>query len=326
MSVNYHTPIAQGANANAAVFNAPWSAIDQALTDMLDASLEFEALLAVVGAGAIDESALITMISDSKGFLPPRMTAAQKNAIGSPATGLIVYDTTNNEPQVYDGSAWNGFSGSGVADMVLLEGPTEFNTIDPVTINNISQEYQDLCLRLRLRNNSNNGFNSFMLRLNNVSSAGAYIWRQFILSVTSVSPTLSALVSDSDTEIEIRAIGTTGLARRYADLEIWIRNYTSATRCSGDFEGTAGLNNHVDTWGSFEKLTAGPVTRLDIIKAATATGIRGSYALYGLGRRGEIEMLDAFSVPSGPPLASPLVTDNTGTWVFVQTDGQFSIT
>lgn len=326
MSANFHTPIATGANANAAIFNAPLGQIDQAITNMLDASQEFEALLAVVGSGAIDPSALITLISNNRGFLPPRMTAAQKNAIGSPATGLVLFDTTNNEPQVYDGTAWGGFSGSGVADMVKLSGPTAFNAQAQVTINSISQEYQDLCLRLRLRNNSNNGFDSFIVRLNNISSAGAYAWRQFIINVTSGFPTITALTSDSDTEIEIRGPGTTATSRRFTEIEIWIRNYRTASRVFLDFEGVASLNNFVDTWGGDEFITGGPVTRIDIIKAATGTGISGDYTLYGLGRQGEIEMLDAFSIPGGPPLASPLVTDNTGTWVFVQTDGQFSIT
>lgn len=325
MSANFHTPIATGADADAAVFNAPWGTIDQGLTDTLDGTQAFSAFLGLIGTGAIDESALMTLISDNQGFLPPRMTAVQKNAIASPATGLILFDTTNNEPQVYDGAAWGGFSGSGVADMVKLSGPTAFTAQTQVTINSISQEYQDLCLRLRLRNNSNNGFDSFIIRLNNISSAGAYAWRQFIISVASGFPTITALTSDSDTEIEIRGPGTTATSRCFTEIEIWIRNYRTASRVFLDFEGVASLNNFVDTWGANEFITGGPVTRIDIIKAATGTGISGNYTLYGLGRQGEIEMLDAFSVPSGPPLASPLVTDNTGTWVFVQTDGQFSI-
>ncbi|CAB4137673.1 hypothetical protein UFOVP321_53, partial [uncultured Caudovirales phage] len=52
-------------------------------------------------------SALIQMNSSSKGFLPPRMTATQKNAIGTPASGLIVYDTTTNKLCCYNGSTWN---------------------------------------------------------------------------------------------------------------------------------------------------------------------------------------------------------------------------
>lgn len=38
-------------------------------------------------------SAVMEIESTIKGFLPPRMTFLQKNAINSPATGLIVYCT-----------------------------------------------------------------------------------------------------------------------------------------------------------------------------------------------------------------------------------------
>lgn len=51
-------------------------------------------------------TALLELSSTSKGFLPPRMTTTQKNNISSPATGLMVYDTTLNKVCVYTGSAW----------------------------------------------------------------------------------------------------------------------------------------------------------------------------------------------------------------------------
>ncbi len=44
--------------------------------------------------------------STTKGFLPPRMTTTQRNAISSPATGLMVYDTNLNQPFFYNGTAW----------------------------------------------------------------------------------------------------------------------------------------------------------------------------------------------------------------------------
>ena len=39
-------------------------------------------------------SAKLVIASTTQGFLPPRMTTTQKNAITSPATGLVVFDTT----------------------------------------------------------------------------------------------------------------------------------------------------------------------------------------------------------------------------------------
>jgi hypothetical protein len=50
-------------------------------------------------------SAQFQVTSTTKGFLPPRMTTTQKNAISSPAAGLVVYDTTLNKLCVYT-TAW----------------------------------------------------------------------------------------------------------------------------------------------------------------------------------------------------------------------------
>jgi hypothetical protein len=50
-------------------------------------------------------SALLQVNSTTKGFLPPRMTTTQKNAISSPAAGLVVYDTTLNKLCVFT-TAW----------------------------------------------------------------------------------------------------------------------------------------------------------------------------------------------------------------------------
>jgi hypothetical protein len=56
---------------------------------------------------ALTASAIVDIQSTTKGFLPPRMTTTQKNAIASPAAGLVVYDSTTNKLQCYNGSTWN---------------------------------------------------------------------------------------------------------------------------------------------------------------------------------------------------------------------------
>jgi hypothetical protein len=57
--------------------------------------------------GDVSISTSLTLNSTTKGFLPPRMTTTQKNAIASPAAGLVVYDSTTNKLQCYNGSTWN---------------------------------------------------------------------------------------------------------------------------------------------------------------------------------------------------------------------------
>jgi hypothetical protein len=58
-------------------------------------SLVISALSAQVGIGTVNAnpSAILDMTSTSKGVLVPRMTAAQRTAVSSPATGLMVYQT-----------------------------------------------------------------------------------------------------------------------------------------------------------------------------------------------------------------------------------------
>jgi hypothetical protein len=53
-----------------------------------------------------NSSAILQANSTTKGFLPPRMTTAQKNAIVTPAAGLVVYDTTLNKLAVFTGVTW----------------------------------------------------------------------------------------------------------------------------------------------------------------------------------------------------------------------------
>jgi nitrogen fixation protein len=57
-------------------------------------------LIQVNGLGGVEIN------STTQGFLPPRMTTTQKNAIVSPASGLVIYDTTLNKLCVRGASAW----------------------------------------------------------------------------------------------------------------------------------------------------------------------------------------------------------------------------
>jgi len=58
-----------------------------------------------IGTLTLLSSAVLQADSTTKGFLPPRMTSTQKNAIVSPAAGLIIYDTTLNKLAVFT-TAW----------------------------------------------------------------------------------------------------------------------------------------------------------------------------------------------------------------------------
>lgn len=64
-----------------------------------------------VGIGAVaNASALLDVQSTIKGVRMPNMTTTQKNAITSPAAGLMVFDTTLSKLCVYSGAAWQTIS------------------------------------------------------------------------------------------------------------------------------------------------------------------------------------------------------------------------
>jgi hypothetical protein len=89
-------------------------------------------------------SALLDVKSTTQGILIPRMTAAQRTAIATPATGLMVYQTDATAGfYFYNGTAWtslngtngtNGTNGQGVptggtANQVLAKvNGTDYNT------------------------------------------------------------------------------------------------------------------------------------------------------------------------------------------------------
>jgi hypothetical protein len=57
-------------------------------------------------------SASLEVRSLDRGFLPPRMTTTQVNAITSPAEGLVIYSTTENALCLYNGSSWRKLNDS----------------------------------------------------------------------------------------------------------------------------------------------------------------------------------------------------------------------
>ncbi len=89
----------QSTGVSATESNRTWIGNSSTTTSWLGGSL-------LIGTTTDVASSIATFNSTTKGFLPPRMTTTQKNAIASPATGLQVYDTTLNRPCFYDGTTW----------------------------------------------------------------------------------------------------------------------------------------------------------------------------------------------------------------------------
>jgi hypothetical protein len=82
----------------------------------------------IIGASsAASASAVLEVSSTTQGFLPPRMTHAQKTAIVSPPQGLMIYCTncgTNGEPEYFNGTSWVNMVGGTAASVPITLGST----------------------------------------------------------------------------------------------------------------------------------------------------------------------------------------------------------
>lgn len=90
--------------------------------------------------GSTDDvpSAILAVTSTTKGMLLPRMTTTQRDAIISPATSLLIYNTTTGTVQMYTGSVWQdmgsggGGGGGGIDHIAPLDSVAR--TTNPTTI------------------------------------------------------------------------------------------------------------------------------------------------------------------------------------------------
>ncbi len=99
------------------------------------ASYTINAQVSVTSDGSsADGSAMLEVKSTDKGFLPPRMTEAQRDAISSPATGLMIYNTDENCLQWYNGIWW--FNGCGDLSEDHQEGSVFCG--EPTVVNDVT--------------------------------------------------------------------------------------------------------------------------------------------------------------------------------------------
>jgi hypothetical protein len=178
-----------------------------------------------------DASAMLDIKSTSKGFLAPRMTTTQQNAISSPATGLLIYNTTDNLFRVNTGTpaspVWTALSSA--ANNWLLTGNSGSNsstnflgTADNVTMNFRTNNLQ----RMMIDSLGRIGIGTSTLNVANPEK----------------------LVVDAGTTTSVNAIVGKGSIDSY--LQLNIQNNSAGANASSDVVATANngseTTNYVD--------------------------------------------------------------------------------
>jgi hypothetical protein len=154
-----------------------------------------------IGTNAPVASAALEVKDTTRGFLPPRMTYAQRNAIVNPAQGLIIYCTNcgiNGEVQVFNSTEWVNIIGGLASNPVNLPSIST-QSITNITINsavsggiissngNLPILSKGVCwstslnptINLSTKTNDGSGLTSFTSNLTNLSSGTAYHLRAY---------------------------------------------------------------------------------------------------------------------------------------------------
>lgn len=182
-----------------------------------------------IGTTTPNASSALDISSTTAGLLAPRMTAAQKTAIATPATGLLIYQTDGTAGfYYYNGAAWVPFGSAGWA-LTGNAGTT------PATNFLGTTDAQDLVIKannaeaIRVQSGGNIGIgtNAPTTKLHIVGAAG------------------SSLVSDGFEDSTIAPFATSGTGGNWA-----------VTSVAGEFNsGTKGVKSNGGVDSSVSDLT-----------------------------------------------------------------------
>jgi hypothetical protein len=74
-----------------------------------------------IGTTSPDASSLVDITSISKGLLIPRMSTSERNSISTPASQLLVANTTDKTIDMYNGTSWNTIGGGFSNDLAAMQ-------------------------------------------------------------------------------------------------------------------------------------------------------------------------------------------------------------
>lgn len=249
-------------------------------TDLLHTDASQDAV--GIGVAAPDASAKLDVTSTTKTFLPPRMTTTQRDAIGSPANGSIIYNSTHKNFNFRVAGLWTPM---GMATLVARQALGSDGTF---SFTSLSADFDDLWIRIQGRSDrAASTFDNMYIRLNADSTAANYYGNSITLATAfGNQERLGATATAFEIRSGLTAASSPTDYRGFVDF--FISNYADSTRprqcywtggvnlgdSTGLLAGLSGTGVWKNTSAAVNQIAVLPVTGTNL-KAGSTISIWG---------------------------------------------------
>lgn len=260
----------------------------------------------IVGGTTPNASAAMQVDSTNQGFLPPRMTTAQRTSITTPADGLQVYDSDLDEMYVRANGAWASLQSAGGTEVKSAR------VVDGAASTTVSEDDGNLING----NCTNNDDGQYVCTFTTSYTNTPHCW---VERVSSVEATASLTTTTTNTTIQFR--------QPVCSWESFTLTHTwSANTTDTSYKRQVGENIEIKAQIDINSAPTGGlnVTIPDSLVAASAAlqdpevGSAGTWSYHdnGIGRRlgGAAELLSTTTVRFNTNTNVSLDVNNPITW------------
>ena len=195
-----------------------------------------------IGTSSPASSSILDVTSTSKGFLPPRMTLAQRDAISSPVAGLMIWCTDcglSGDLQTYNGSVWTNLSG-GPSQAKLIGSAIQGEAAADRSGNSLSMSSDGSIVAIGGYLNDGNGSNSGHVRVyQNVSGTWTQIGSDIDGEASSDESGTSVSISSDGTVVAIGARKNDGNGSNSGHVRVYQNVSGTWTKIGSDIDGEA---------------------------------------------------------------------------------------